>query len=69
MKTYETQPALEPPHFDAVTSIALMQNGLMVSGSRDKNLRCWDYTNNSPYSSQQIVEKAHNEYINCLESD
>jgi WD40 repeat protein len=33
----------EPPHLDAVTSLALMQDGLLISGSRDKNLRCWDY--------------------------
>ena len=66
---YETMPALEPPHYDAVTSLALLQDGVMVSGSRDKNLRMWDAQSNFPLQGQQIVELAHNDHINCLESD
>ena len=69
MQGYETMPALEPPHYDAVTSLALLQDGVMVSGSRDKNLRMWDSPSNLTLQGQQIVELAHNDHINCLESD
>jgi WD40 repeat protein len=48
MQGYETMAPLEPPNFDAVTSLALLQDGTMVSGSRDKNLRMWDTLSNSP---------------------
>ena len=34
--------ALEPPHFDAVTSLAML-DGYLVSGSRDKMVRVWDH--------------------------
>jgi WD40 repeat protein len=43
LRTYETLEAFKPPHFDAVTSLAFLDNQL-ISGSRDKNLRCWDYS-------------------------
>ena len=42
LQTFETLQPFEPPHFDAVTSLALLDDSL-ISGSRDKNLRCWDY--------------------------
>lgn len=42
IKTLETLSPFDPPHFDAVTSLALLEDSL-VSGSRDKNLRGWDY--------------------------
>jgi len=42
LSTMETLPAFQPPHFDAVTSLAVMQDDVIISGSRDKNLRCWD---------------------------
>ncbi len=46
LKTYEIMHPFDPPHFDVVTSLAILDNTL-VSGSRDKNLRCWD-----PFSTQ-----------------
>lgn len=56
----------EPPHFDVVTSLSILDNTL-VSGSRDKNLRCWDYSNlQNKYSD---VMQAHSDWINALETD
>jgi WD40 repeat protein len=65
-KTFETLAPFEPPHFDAVTSLAILDNTL-VSGSRDKNLRCWDYSNLSNRYSD--VMQAHSDWINALETD
>lgn len=38
----EIYSALDPPHFDAVTSLAML-DGYLVSGSRDKMVRVWDH--------------------------
>jgi WD40 repeat protein len=54
--------SLEPPHFDAVTSLAMYQ-GALISGSRDKNLRRWDLEGDSSYST---VLSAHTDWINAL---
>lgn len=56
--------ALEPPHFDAVTSLAML-DGCLVSGSRDKMVRVWDHQR----LSQVQVEQAHNDFVNVLETD
>lgn len=66
IKTYETGVPFEPPHFDAVTSLAILDQSL-VSGSRDKNLRCWNYE--SQMSNVTDVMGAHSDWINTLETD
>jgi WD40 repeat protein len=43
-KTMEEMQPFTPPHFDVVTSLSVLDNSL-ISGSRDKNLRCWDTIN------------------------
>jgi len=60
---------LQPPHFDVVTSLALLNNGAtLVSGSRDKNLRLYDISKpNFPEIASCLT--AHNDHINVLESD
>ena len=40
--TQERKVPLEPPHFGAVSSLAIVGDTL-ISGSRDKNLRSWDF--------------------------
>lgn len=54
--------SLEPPHFDAVTSLAMYQ-GALISGSRDKNLRRWNLDVDSTYNT---VLSAHTDWINAL---
>lgn len=60
-------PAFEPPHFDVVTSLAVLEDSL-ISGSRDKNLRGWDYQTFSNKHSMDVMQ-AHTEWINALETD
>mmetsp|Transcript_25840 Transcript_25840/g.45649 ORF Transcript_25840/g.45649 Transcript_25840/m.45649 type:complete len:909 (+) Transcript_25840:1667-4393(+) len=62
LNTYETMKSLDPPHFDAVTSLAMYQ-GSLISGSRDKNLRRWDLEGEASYST---VLSAHTDWINAL---
>lgn len=66
IKTFETLQPFEPPHFDAVTSLSLINNTL-VSGSRDKNLRCWDFSN--PANKYSDVMQAHSDWVNTLCTD
>lgn len=69
LNTFTTMQGLQPPHFDAVTSLALMRNGsTLVSGSRDGNLRLYDLTQPN-FPEMSSVFTAHNEYINVLETD
>ena len=65
LHTFETLQPFEPPHFDAVTSLALLDDSL-ISGSRDKNLRCWDYKNSM---NKDFIVNAHSDWINTLETD
>ena len=71
LNTFTAMQNLEPPHFDAVTSLALMNGGrTLVSGSRDKNLRLYDLS--QPHFPEIEVSKklmAHNDHINVLEAD
>lgn len=55
----------QAPHFDAVTSLALLE-GVLVSGSRDKSLRTWDITSEQCQNVQ--MEVAHKDWINTLAS-
>ena len=65
----QTLPNLQPPHFDVVTSLAMMNNGAtLVSGSRDKNLRLYNLTNPN-FVEQSNILSAHNDHINVLETD
>lgn len=66
IRTFETIQPFEPPHFDAVTSLSILDNTL-VSGSRDKNLRCWDFSN--PTNKYSDVMQAHSDWINTLATD
>lgn len=61
----EPQKSLEPSHYDSVTCLAQYEN-VLISGSRDKNLRIWDYE-----SSKEIktVINAHTDWVNCIASD
>ncbi|XP_045196786.2 WD repeat-containing protein 31-like [Mercenaria mercenaria] len=44
-KTYHSQPTGEPLHTDAVVSLAKIQPGLCVAGSKDKTVSLYDYHN------------------------
>lgn len=68
LDTLETQVPLDPPHFDAVTSLATLSDDLLVSGSRDKNLRCWDSQQVTTGPSSAVMS-AHSDWINSLETD
>jgi len=68
LKTFETHQPFEPPHFDAVTSLAFMQDDALISGSRDKNLRCWDTSTFSSLNTCSAVMSAHSDWINTLEA-
>ena len=65
LKTYEIMPPFDPPHFDVVTSLAML-DGTLISGSRDKNLRCWDP---SQGVKNQDIMSAHQDWVNSLETD
>ena len=58
---------------DAVTSLAILDDYSLVSGSRDKSLRCWqDYKSLStekPSLNSELIPSAHNDWINTLETD
>lgn len=67
---------LKVPHFDAVTSLALLRNSngqfkTLVSGSRDKNLRCVDLANQDFISQDpdETITNAHHDHVNVLETD
>lgn len=64
--TQEIKQPLTPPHFGAVTSLAIVGDTL-ISGSRDKNLRSWDYTSCAQKYPDYL--NAHTDQINCLETD
>lgn len=61
----EVQKPLEPSHYDTVTCLAQYEN-VLVSGSRDKNLRIWDYESNKEIKT---VINAHTDWINCIATD
>lgn len=61
-----TMNPFHPPHFDAVTSLSILKKTL-VSGSRDKNLRCYDY--NEPTNEYADTMNAHQDQINTLATD
>jgi len=44
---------LTPPHFDVVTSLALMGEKTLVSGSKDRNLRSYRIDNAGAYFEHQ----------------
>ena len=69
LSTFTTLTNLQPPHFDVVTSLAMMNNGsTLVSGSRDKNLRLYNLSNPA-FPEISNVLTAHNDHINVLETD
>ena len=69
VRTFNTLANLQPPHFDVVTSLAMMNNGrTLVSGSRDKNLRLYDLTQPN-FPEQSNILTAHNDHVNVLETD
>jgi len=65
-RSKELYSPFEPPHFDAVSSLTIL-NDALISGSRDKNLRSWDLNNMGPKFSD--VMGAHQDWINALETD
>ena len=69
LTTFTTLQNLQPPHFDVVTSLAMMNNGTtLVSGSRDKNLRLYDLSQGG-FPEAESCLSAHNDHINVLETD
>ena len=69
LNTFTTMQSLQPPHFDVVTSLAMLNNGAtLVSGSRDKNLRLYDL-NKSGFPELSGYLNAHNDQINVLDTD
>lgn len=55
---------LAPPHFDAVTSLAMLDD-VLVSGARDKMFRFWEHK-----KFQHLgYESVHSDVINTLETD
>lgn len=69
LNTFTTLQSLEPPHFELVTSLAMLNGGAtLVSGSRDKNLRLYDLQSPGfPELSHNLT--AHSDHINVLEAD
>lgn len=66
METNQSIDPFKPPHYDAVTSLAIL-NGHLVSGSKDHNLKLWptnplhiSFKNQTYYSDDQVM---------CLESN
>ena len=55
----------EPPHLDAVTSLAFLKDTL-ISGSRDNNLKVWGL--DSPHQNLKSTTYGHGDWINTLES-
>lgn len=41
METNVSMDPFKPPHYDTVTSLAIL-NGYLVSGSKDHNLKLWN---------------------------
>eukprot|EP01017_Pseudomicrothorax_dubius_P041880 TRINITY_DN6761_c0_g1_i7.p1 TRINITY_DN6761_c0_g1~~TRINITY_DN6761_c0_g1_i7.p1 ORF type:complete len:267 (+),score=58.19 TRINITY_DN6761_c0_g1_i7:59-802(+) len=66
LRTMEAMSPFEPPHFDTVTSLALV-NDYLVSGSRDKNLKLWRV--DTAIHNLKFTAYAHQDWINTLESD
>jgi WD40 repeat protein len=55
-------------HFDVVTSLAVLGKTSLISGSKDKCLRRFSI-GERPFKSIEWVQNAHNDQINCLETD
>jgi len=53
LKTLSMISPLTPPHFDAVTALALMGSQTLVSGSKDKNLRSYRVDSTGPNFEHQ----------------
>ena len=69
LNTFTTLNPLHPPHFDVVTSLALLGGGTtLVSGSRDKNLRLYDLKSPTLENYENVIN-AHSDHINTLETD
>ncbi|KAL4483969.1 hypothetical protein ABPG72_013975 [Tetrahymena utriculariae] len=66
METNLSIDPFKPPHYDAVTSLAIL-NGYLVSGSKDHNLKLWNI-NPSNISFKQQTHYS-NEQVICLESN
>ncbi|KAL4435321.1 hypothetical protein ABPG74_022804 [Tetrahymena malaccensis] len=66
METNQSIDPFKPPHYDAVTSLAIL-NGYLVSGSKDHNLKLWN-TNPSNINFKQQTHYS-NEQVICLESN
>ena len=61
---------VQPPHFDAVTALAMMGGGTkLVSGSRDKHIRTYDLTGDPYHDSQLCKMNAHSDWITTLENN
>jgi len=66
MNTMESMAPFEPPHFDAVTSLAITKDHL-ISGSRDKNLRLWSLDHS--IQNLKSTSYAHQDWINDIETN
>jgi len=67
LKTMDQIKPLDPPHFDAVTSLGIIGGNTLISGSKDKNMRSYDLSN-IYFEQRSSVMNAHNDTINCLDS-
>jgi len=66
MMTMEALPPFEPPHYDVVTSLAIV-NDHLISGSRDKNLRLWSLDNAA--INLKHTSYAHQDWVNAIEAN
>jgi len=62
----ESLAPFDPPHFDVVTSLAVVKDYL-VSGSRDKNLRLWNL--DSCIQNLKNTSYAHQDWVNVIETN
>ena len=63
----QTLAPLEPPHFEAITSLAVLNDATLISGSRDKNLRL--YALRKPFDHQSSIVPAHADQVNTMATD
>ena len=70
LKSYQTMAPLHPPHFDAVTSLAVLDSRALVSGSKDKNLRAYNLKSDlGQFEALSSVVPAHADKINAMATD
>lgn len=63
------QTPLKAPHLDVVTSFTtLLDQKILISASRDKNLRAWHTTEDGSLSQLHNLsrDKVHQDHINCI---